>query len=32
VDTDRRLLGVVHAADTQDTDGLGDLLKRLKPL
>jgi len=33
VDTDGLLLGVVvHAADTQDADGLGDLLKRVKPL
>ena len=33
VDTDGLLLGVlVHAADIQDADGLGDLLKRLKPL
>jgi len=27
------LLGIlVHAADIQDADGLGDLLKRVKPL
>ena len=33
VDTDGLLLGVVvHAADVQDADGLGDLLKRVKPL
>src|SRR5215213_8828104 len=33
VDTDGRLLGIlVHAADIQDADGLGDLLKRVKPL
>ncbi len=33
VDTDGMLLGVlVHAADVQDADGLGDLLKRVKPL
>src|SRR6476661_3843654 len=33
VDTDGLLLGIlVHAADIQDADGLGDLLKRLKPL
>ena len=33
VDTDGLLLGVVvHAADIQDADGLGDLLKRVKPL
>src|SRR3569833_3403822 len=33
VDTDGLLLGiVVHAADIQDADSLGDLLKRLKPL
>ena len=33
MDTDGLLLGVVvHAADIQDADGLGDLLKRLKPL
>jgi putative transposase len=33
VDTDGLLLGIlVHAADSQDADGLGDLLKRLKPL
>jgi putative transposase len=32
VDTDGLLLGIlVHAADIQDADGLGDLLKRLKP-
>jgi hypothetical protein len=30
VDTDGLLLGIlVHAADIQDADGLGDLLKRL---
>ena len=33
VDTDGLLLGIlVQAADIQDADGLGDLLKRLKPL
>ena len=33
MDTDGLLLGIlVHAADIQDADGLGDLLKRLKPL
>jgi putative transposase len=33
VDTDGLLLGVlVHAADIQDADGLGDLLKCVKPL
>ena len=33
VDTDGLLLGVVvHAADVQDAGGLGDLLKRVKPL
>ena len=33
MDTDGLLLGIlVHAADIQNTDGLGDLLKRLKPL
>jgi putative transposase len=33
VDTDGLLLGVVvHAADIQDADGLGDLLRRVKPL
>ena len=33
VDTNGLLLGIlVHAADIQDADGLGDLLKRLKPL
>src|SRR3954470_14567954 len=33
VDTDGLLLGVlVHAADIQDADSLGHLLKRLKPL
>jgi hypothetical protein len=33
VDTDGLLLGVlVLAADIQDADGLGDLLKRVKPL
>src|ERR1044071_6168445 len=33
VDTDGLLLGIlVHAADIQDADSLGDLLKRLKPL
>ena len=33
VDTDGLLLGIlVHAADIQDADGLGDLVKRLKPL
>ena len=33
MDTDGLLLGVlVHAADIQDADGLGDLLKRVKPL
>src|SRR5215208_6937217 len=33
VDTDGLLLGIlVHAADIQDADGLGDLLKRLKSL
>ena len=33
VDTDGLLLGiVVHAADIQDADSLGDLLQRLKPL
>ena len=33
VDTDGLLLGIlVHAADIQDADGLGELLKRLKPL
>ena len=33
VDTDGLLLGIlVHAADIQDADGLGNLLKRLKPL
>ncbi|MFC7544655.1 IS5 family transposase [Siccirubricoccus deserti] len=33
VDTDGLLLGVVvHAADIQDADELGDLLKRVKPL
>src|SRR3712207_5515312 len=33
VDTDGLLLGVVvHAADVQDADGLGDLLRRVKPL
>ena len=33
VDTDGLLLGIlVHAADIQDADGLGDLLKRVKPL
>jgi len=33
VDTDGLLLGViVHAADIQDADSLGDLLKRIKPL
>jgi putative transposase len=33
VDTDGLLLGIlVHAADIQDADGLGDLLKSVKPL
>jgi putative transposase len=33
VDTSGLLLGVVvHAADIQDADGAGDLLRRLKPL
>ncbi len=33
VDTDGLLLGLlVHAADIQDADGLGDLLQRVKPL
>jgi putative transposase len=33
VDTDGLLLGIlVHAADVQDADGLGGLLKRVKPL
>jgi putative transposase len=33
VDTQGLLLGVVvHAADMQDADGLGDLLRRVKPL
>jgi putative transposase len=33
VDTDGPPLGIlVHAADIQDADGLGDLLKRAKPL
>ena len=33
MDTDGLLLGVVvHAADIQDADGLGGLLKRVKPL
>jgi putative transposase len=33
VDTDGLLLGIlVHAADIQDADGLGGLLKRVKPL
>jgi putative transposase len=33
VDTSGLLLGVVvHAADLQDADGAGDLLRRLKPL
>ena len=33
VDMDGLLLGVVvHAANIQDADGLGDLLKRVKPL
>lgn len=33
VDTDGLLLGIfVHPADIQDADGLGDLLKRVKPL
>ena len=33
VDTDGLLLGIlVHAADIQDAEGLGDLLKRVKPL
>lgn len=33
VDTDGLRLGVlVHAADVQDADSLGDLLKRIKPL
>ena len=33
MDTDGLLLGiVVHAADIQDADSLGDLLKRVKPL
>ena len=33
VDTAGLLLGVVvHAADLQDADGAGDLLRRLKPL
>ena len=33
VDTDGLLLGIlVHAADIQDADGLGDLLQRIKPL
>jgi hypothetical protein len=33
VDADGLLLGIlVHAADIQDADSLGDLLKRLKPL
>jgi putative transposase len=33
VDTDGLLLGVVvHAADIQDADGLGNLLKQVKPL
>ena len=33
VDTDGLLLGIlVHAAEIQDADGLGDLLKRVKPL
>ena len=33
VDTDGLLLGIlVHAADIQDADSLGDLLKRIKPL
>ena len=33
VDSDGLLLGIfVHAANIQDADGLGDLLKRVKPL
>ncbi len=33
MDTDGLLLGVVvHAADIQDADSVGDLLKRVKPL
>ena len=33
MDTDGLLLGIlVHAADIQDANGLGDLLKRIKPL
>jgi putative transposase len=33
VDADGLLLGiVVHAAEIQDADGIGDLLKRMKPL
>ena len=33
VDTDGLLLGIlVHAADIQDADSLGGLLKRVKPL
>ena len=33
MDTDGLLLGIlVHAADIQDADGLGELLKRVKPL
>src|SRR3712207_7392330 len=33
VNTDGLLLGIlVHAADIQDADGLGDLLQRVKPL
>jgi putative transposase len=33
VDTDGLPLGIlVHAADIQDADGLGDLLQRVKPL
>ena len=33
MDTQGLLLGVVvHAADIQDADGLGDLLRRVKPL
>ena len=33
VDADGLLLGlIVHAADIQDADGVGDLLKRVKPL
>ena len=33
MDTDGRLRGsLVHPADVQDADGLGDLLQRVKPL